>query len=130
IGEGLQGRERLRGDDHERCRRIERIDGVLERRAVDVRQEADVVSGIAAPERIDEESRSEHRTANANVQDAGQIAEGAALEGIDQSAHTLSAGSGKVDLVRRSAPTFRDVSRGPVLARVDYLTGEKSIASS
>ena len=117
-------REGLGRDDHQRRRRIERAHRIVERRAVDVRQEAHVELRRSPAERVDQQRRAEHRAADADVKDAGDVAERARLDRIDQRAHPLPPGGRKVDVVRRAAAALGDMRRRPAFARVDDLARE------
>ena len=121
------GRERLRRDDDERRRRVERP--APHRRTPHRRY-----SRGSAPSSFDDRRPSastssagpEHRPADADVKNAGHVAERAGLDRVDQRAHPLAARSREVDVVGRAAAALGDVGRRPALARIDDLAGEQA----
>ena len=65
----------------------------------------------APAERIDQQRRPKHRAADADVQDAGDVAERAGFDRIDQRAHALAPSSREIDVVRRAAAALGDMRR-------------------
>ena len=59
---------------------------------------------------------------------AGDVAERAGLDRIDQRAHALVACGGEVDVLGRAAAALGDVSGGAALARVDDFAREQRVA--
>ena len=127
IGHRLGGGEGLRRGHDQRRRGIERPHGIVEGFPVDVRQEADVEPRTAPAERIDEQRRPEHRTADADVQDARDVAERAGLDRIDQRPHPRPARRRELDGVRRSRSPLGNMLGGPALGRVHDLAREQGI---
>ena len=85
------------------------------------------VAGDAA-ERVEQQRRAKHGTADADVQDPGDITKGAGLDRVDQRAHPLSPRGGEVDVMRCAAAALGDMGRGAALARIDDLASEQGIA--
>ncbi len=128
VRQRFGGGEGLRDDDDQGRRRIERSDRIVERLAVDVRQETHVEPRRAPAERIDQQRRPEHRAADADVQHARDIAERARFDRIDQRARALPPSSREIDVVGSAAAALGDMGRRPAFARVDDLAGEQSVA--
>ena len=70
----------------------------------------------------------EHRPADADVQDAGDVAERAGLDRVDQRAHPLAPRRREIDILRRAAAALGDVGRGAAFARIDDVAGEQRVA--
>ena len=60
---------------------------------------------------------------------AGDVAERAGLDRIDQRAHPLPARGGEIDLLGRAAAALGDMGRRAALARIDDLAGEQGFAT-
>ena len=82
----------------------------------------------APPQRIDEQRRPQHRTADADMQNAGDIAERPGLDRIDQRPHALPSRGGKIHFIGRAAAALGDMGRSPALARIDDSPGEQCFA--
>ena len=65
----------------------------------------------AAAERIDQQGWSKHRSADADVQHAGDITERARLDRVDQGAHPLAACGRQIDVLGRAAAALGHVGR-------------------
>ena len=87
------------------------LDRIVERSPVDVGEEAHVELRRAPAERVDQQRRAKHRPADADVQHAGDRAERARLDRVDQRAHPLAAFGRDGDLVRRAAAALGDMGR-------------------
>jgi len=80
-GEGL-------GRDHQQRRgRIEQVEHILQRHAVDIGDDRDVVAIRIAPERIDQQMRPQRRSADPDVEDMPHRPERIGLDRVDQRAH-------------------------------------------
>jgi hypothetical protein len=110
--------------------RVERVDRIVKGLAVDIRQDADAVAAKVAAERVEQQLGAQRRAANADVQQAVDLAERSALDGVDQRAHALVLRPGAGDVVRRALPALGDMSRGPPFARIDDGAGEQGLARS
>ena len=79
-------------------------------------------------ERIDQQRRPKHRSADADMQHAGDVAERAGFDRIDQSAHALPASGREVDVSGAPLPRSATCVAGAALARIDDLAGKQSVA--
>ena len=128
VEQGFGGRKRLRHGDDQAGFRVERVDRVVERLAVDVRQHTNAVAAGVATERVEQQLRPQRRAADADVQQAVHLAERPALDGVNQRAHPLMLGPGSGDVSRRPLPALRDMRRRPAFARIDNGAGEQGLS--
>ena len=128
VGQRLQRGERLRRDHDEGRRRIERPTASSNAAPSMFDRKRTLSVGRAAPERVDQQRRAQHRAADADVQYAGDVAKRAGLDRVDQRAHALAPRGRELDVVRCAAAALGDMGRGAALARIDDLAGEQGIA--
>ena len=62
------------------------------------------------------------------MEDAGDVAERAGLDRVDQRPHPLAPGGGEVDRVGRAVAALGDMLGRPALARIDDPAGEQRLA--
>ena len=81
------GGEGLRRDHDQGRVRIEVLDRLLERGAVDIGDDRNVVAAGVAAERVDQQLGAERRAADADMEDVADRAERLGLDRVDQRAH-------------------------------------------
>ena len=84
VAQRFGGGEGLRGDGDQRGRRIEAGERFVDRLAIDVREDLDLVAPFGAAEGVDQQRGTEGGAADADVKDAGNVAEGSGFDRIDQ----------------------------------------------
>ena len=128
VEHGFLGGEGLAGDDEQRRRRIEILDRLFQRHAVDVGHDRDVVALVFAPQRIDQQVRPQRRSADADVEDVADVAQRARLDRVDQRAHPLVEAAGAGDAVRITLAAFGGVLDRAILGDIDVLAAEHRVA--
>ena len=108
--------------------RVEPFDRILERLSVDVRQETHVQLRLARAQSIDQQRRSEQRSADPDVQDSGHRSERTRLDRIDERSRALAASGGEIDILWCAASTLGYVGRRPAFAGIDDVAREQGIA--
>ncbi len=128
VRQCFQGRKGLRRDhDQSRCW-IERLHGLVERRAVDVREEADPERGRRRPSASTTRAGPNTEPPMPMCRIPVSVAERARLDCIDQRAHTLAPHGCEIDVLGRPAAALRDMGGRPPLAWIDDCAGEQGIA--
>ena len=115
VRHGLGGGEGLRGD-HDQCLGgIEHVNGFVECLPVDIGQVSDLEPRVVAAERVDQQGRAEHRTADPDVKNAGDLSERTTFDCVDQGASSRPANRGKLYRVWRAVAAFSHMFRRPSL---------------
>ena len=122
------GGEGLGRHHQQRRRRIEVLDRILQRDAVDVGHDRDVVARILAAQRIDQQVRPQRRSADADVQHMADIAQRTALDRVDQRAHPFVKPARARDAVGIALIAFGGVLDRAILGDVDMLAAEHRVA--
>ena len=128
VEHGFLGGEGLAGDDEQCRRRIEILDRLFQRDAIDVGDDRDVVALVFAPQRIDQQIRPQRRSADADVEDVADVAQRARLDRVDQRAHPLVEAAGAGDAVGVALAAFGRVLDRAIFGDVDVLAAEHRVA--
>ena len=128
VEHGFLGGEGLGCDDEQRRRRIEILDRLFQRHAVDVGNDRDVIALVFATERIDQQVRPQRGAADADVQDVADVAQCASLDRVDQRAHPLVETAGAGDAFGIALAAFGGVLDRAIFGDVDVLAAEHRVA--
>ena len=121
-------RERLGGNDEQGRRRVETRKRFLERAAIDVRDNRNIIPVRIAAQRIDDQVRPQRRPADPDMQDMTHRPQRIALDRVDQRAHPAVQCARAGNAFGRALATFGAMFGGAAFARVDDAPAEQVVA--